>query len=68
MGTVMVISPARISFDKERKKPQTGEGLRFNPHDPESAERRAERLYSTDITNVTSVTATTSIRYDSLRR
>lgn len=55
MSTVIVISPARISFDMD-KKPQTGEGLRFNPHDPESAEGRAKRLYSTDITDVTNVT------------
>ena len=56
MSTVIVISPARISFDMNEKKPQTGKGLRFNPHDPESAERRAERLYSSDITDVTNVT------------
>lgn len=56
MSTVIVISPARISFDMNEKKPQTGEGLRLTPHDPESAEGRAERLYSTDIADVTNVT------------
>ena len=54
MSTVIVICPL-TSFDKNEKT-QTGNGLGFNPHAPESAERRAKRLYLTDITGVTGVT------------
>ena len=66
MSTVIVICPL-TSFDNNEKT-QTGDGLGFNPHAPESAERRAKRLYLTDITGVTGVTRVTLGLRGSLRR